>query len=276
MFKNFKAVCLILTLSVFLAACGDGNTDNEASGNSEVRTVEVTVPPTSKNLSWQTSDGEILGYEPDVMRAVDEKLENYEFNIQAVADEAQETGLKTGQYDIAVGGFYKNSGREEQYLIPPEPTGFSLIRLYVSEDSQINDMNDLEGTEIVPLTAGGGVHNFIMNWMEENPNTNLDIETSSGGISYSERLQSVDSGQYDVLALPSNLGQSEVIEELDLDIRVTEPVQIDATYALIHNSEENRQLMEDINNALEELKEDGTLSEISEEYYGEDVFQYEE
>src|SRR5699024_671455 len=96
----------------------------------------------------------------------------------------------------------------------------------------------------------------------------------SGDISYPERLKSVQSGQYDALVLPSNYGEAKIIKKLGLKIKATEPVQINKTYLLIHKSDENKELSEAVNKALKELKDDGTLSDLSNQYYGEDVFEY--
>ena len=41
------------------------------------------------------------------------------------------------------------------------------------------------------------------------------------------------------------------------------------------SEEENQKLLEDVDQALAELEEEGTLSEISEEFYGEDIYDYE-
>lgn len=266
-----------MLLTIGLAACGgESEADNASSeGGEGVRTIEVTTPPTSKNLSWQDTSGEILGYEPGVLRAIDEHLEDYEFNIQAVADSAQETGIKTGKYELNVGGFYPTPEREEQFLVPEEATGRSLIKMYVREDSDIETLEDLEGKKITPFTAGGGTVQVVYDWMEENPEYDLNIEESSGDIPYAQRLKEIDSGKYDVFVGPANLGQNEIIEELDLAVKETEPIFVGETIMLIYDSEDNQQLLEDVNQALVDLKEDGTLGEISEEFYGEDVFQYE-
>lgn len=264
-------------LAMVLTACG-GETegDNVKAGGSEgVRTIEVTTPPTSKNLSWQETNGDILGYEPGVLKAIDEHLEQYEFNIQAVADSAQETGIKTGKYELNVGGFYRTPEREEQFLVPEEATGRSLIKMYVREDSDIETLEDLEGKKVTPFTAGGGTVQVVYDWMEENPDYELNIEESSGDIPYAQRLKEIDSGKYDAFVGPANLGQNEIIEELGLSVRETEPIYVGESVMLIYDSEENQQLLDDVNQALVDLKEDGTLSEISEEFYGEDVFQYE-
>lgn len=262
-------------LAMVLTACGGEEDGDNANAEEGVRTIEVTTPPTSKNLSWQETNGDILGYEPGVLKAIDEHLEQYEFNIQAVADSAQETGIKTGKYELNVGGFYRTPEREEQFLVPEEATGRSLIKMYVREDSDIETLEDLEGKKVTPFTAGGGTVQVVYDWMEENPDYDLNIEESSGDIPYAQRLKEIDSGKYDAFVGPANLGQNEIIEELGLEVRETEPIYVGESVMLIYDSEENQQLLEDVNQALVELKEDGKLSEISEEFYGEDVFQYE-
>ncbi|MEC2159744.1 transporter substrate-binding domain-containing protein [Virgibacillus halodenitrificans] len=272
--KKLSMTLLALGVTFVLTAC---NEEPVAKGTAseDVRTIEVTTPPTSKNLSWQTPDGEILGYEPDVLRAIDEKLEGYEFNIQAVADSAQETGLKTGKYELNVGGFYPTPERKEQFYVPEEPTGRSLIKMYVREDSGIETLEDLVGKKITPFTAGGGTLQVVLDWQEENPEHKLELEESSGDIPYAQRLKEIDSGKYDAFVGPANLGQNEVIEELGLKVIGTDPIYVGETILLIHKSEENEQLVKEVNQALKELREEGKLSDISEEYYGEDVFQYE-
>ncbi|WP_436837153.1 transporter substrate-binding domain-containing protein [Planococcus shenhongbingii] len=272
--KKLSVSLLALGAAFTLAACGgEPAADGAASG--DVRTIQVTTPPTSKNLSWQTTEGKILGYEPDVLRAIDKKLEGYEFNIQAVADSAQETGLKTGKYELNVGGFYPTPEREEQFYVPKEPTGRSLIKMYVKEDSGIESLEDLVGKNISPFTAGGGTLRVVMDWQKENPEHKLELKESSGDIPYAQRLKEIDTGKYDAFIGPANLGQNEVIEELGLKVKETDPIYVGETIMLIYKSEQNEQLAEDVTQALKELREDGTLSEISNEYYGEDVFQYE-
>lgn len=278
--KKLSMGLLALGMTAMLAACNSAEEDGgeavaDDKDNTEVRTITVTTPPTSKNLSWQTTDGEILGYEPDVLRAVDEKLEEYEFDIQAVADSAQETGIKSGRYELNVGGFYPTPEREEQFLVPEEATGRSLIKMYVREDSDIETLADLEGKNITPFTAGGGTVQVVYDWMDENPEYELNIEESSGDIPYAQRLKEVDTGKYDAFIGPANLGQNEIIEEMDLNVRESDPIFVGETIMLIYDSEDNQDLLEQVDQALAELKEEGTLSEISEEYYGEDVFQYE-
>lgn len=274
--KRLLLITSFMAILLVLAACGgEENTANSDEG--EVRTVEVAVSSSSRPLSY-VEDGELTGYEVELLRAIDEKLENYEFNIEGASDSAGEIGLDTGQYDLLAQGLILSEERKESYLIPEESNGPSLMKIFATGDQEgeIESLDDLPGKRIVPVTPTGGVYNLLTAYNEEHPDNQIEFETSDGGIPTSDRLQEVDEGVYDAFVNPSNLGQQEVIEEANLDIHVTEPVEINPTYFMIHDSEENVELRDKISEALAELKEEGVVSELSNEFYGEDILQYEE
>ncbi|MCU5773990.1 transporter substrate-binding domain-containing protein [Erwiniaceae bacterium BAC15a-03b] len=239
-----------------------------------VRTIKIATAAESKPLSWGAIGVEPQGYEPDVLKAINAKLPQYKFVMEGAADIAQETGLVTGKYDMATGGYYKAPARSKQFLIPDSPMGASLMKIYSRDDSNINGMKDLVGKKIVPVTAGGGVYKFVNQWQQDNPDAKVDIKASSAGIPYPDRLKEVQNGKYDALILPSNLGEQTVIDNQKLKIKASEPVAINNTYALIHKSDKNKVLNDDINKALKELKEDGTLDKLSQKWFGEEVVKY--
>ncbi|RWP22504.1 amino acid ABC transporter substrate-binding protein [Mesorhizobium sp.] len=240
----------------------------------DVRTIKIATAAESKPLSWGAIGVEPQGYEPDVLKAINAKLPQYKFEMEGAADIAQETGLATGKYDIATGGYYRAPAREKQFLIPESPIGASLIKIYSRKDSGINEMKDLVGKKIVPVTAGGGIYKFATQWQEQNPDYQIEITASSAGIPYPDRLKEVQNGKYDALVLPSNLGEQTVIDQQKLDIKASEPVAINNTFVLIHRSEENKALSEAIDKALKELKADGTLAKLSQKWFGEDITTY--
>src|SRR5699024_7789388 len=92
---------------------------------------------------------------------------------------------------------------------------------------------------------------------------------------YAQRMKEIDSGKYDAFIGPANLGQKDVIEAMDLDVVETEPIFVGETIMLIYDSEENQKLLEEVDQALAEIREDGNLSEISKEIYSEDIYEYE-
>ena len=266
----FRRLTLALLAGVAIAASGMGS----ASAQTPVRVIKVATAAESKPLSWGAIGHEPQGYEPDLLRAINAKLPQYRFELEGAADIAQETGLATGKYDMATGGFYTAPAGSKQFLIPATPMGASMMKIYSRKDSNINTMKDLVGKKIVPVTAGGGVYKFVTQWQQENPNDAVKISASSAGIPYPDRLKEVQRGKYDALILPSNLGEQTVIETQKLDIKASEPVSINNTYVLIHRSEENQRLSDDIDGVLKTLKADGTLDKLSQKWFGEDVVKY--
>ncbi|TCQ20081.1 amino acid ABC transporter substrate-binding protein [Rhizobium sp. PP-CC-3G-465] len=254
-------------LTLALATAGLARAD-------DVRTIKVATSAESKPLSWGAIGVEPQGYEPDVLKAINAKLPQYKFLMEGAADIAQETGLATGKYDMATGGYYRAPAREKQFLIPESPIGASLIKIYSRKDSGIKEMKDLVGKKIVPVTAGGGIYKFANAWQEKNPDTQIEVTASSAGIPYPDRLKEVENGKYDALILPSNLGEQTVIDQQKLEITASEPAAINNTFILIHRSEENQALSEGIDKALKELKADGTLAKLSQKWFGEDITSY--
>lgn len=242
--------------------------------NADARVVKIATAAESQPLSWGAIGVEPEGYEPDLWREINKRLPQYKFEMEGAADIAQETGLVTGKYDAISGGYYWSEARAEQFLIPENPTGASLMKIYSRKADPINDMKSLVGKRIVPVSAGGGVYKFTTKWMEENPDFKLEINASSAGVPYPDRLKEVNNSKFDALILPSNLGESEVIKNQGLDIVESEPVAINNTYFLFHRSEENQVLVEDVNRVLKELRDDGTLDALSMKWFGGEVSKY--
>ncbi|MER9375868.1 transporter substrate-binding domain-containing protein [Mesorhizobium sp. M0491] len=266
-FSRRYALAIAGGIAIALATAG-------ISHGQTVRTIKIATSAESKPLAWGAIGVEPQGYEPDLLKAINAKLPQYKFEMEGVSDIAQETGLATGKYDVAVGGYYKSPERSKQFLIPENPMGASLMKIYSKKDSGIKEMKDLVGKRIVPTTAGGGTYKFIMNWQKENPEYKLDVTASSAGIPYPNRLDEVQNGKFDALVLPSNLGEQTVIEQKKLDIVASEPVFSNNTYMLIHRSDENKVLADDVNKVLKELKDDGTIEKLSQKWFGEGIVQY--
>jgi L-cystine transport system substrate-binding protein len=255
-------------LAIALSSAGLGY------AQTSVRTIKIATSAESKPLSWGALGVEPQGYEPEVLKAINAKLPQYKFVMEGAADEAEETGLVTGKYDMVTGGYYKSPARSQQFFIPDNPMGASMMKIYSRKGSNINTMKDLVGKHLVPVTAGGGVYKFITQWQQENPAYKIELTASSAGVPYPIRLQEVQDGKYDALVLPSNLGEQTVIANQKLGIVASEPIVANNTYMLIHKADANKALLEDVNKVLKVLKDDGTLDKLSQKWFGESVVKY--
>lgn len=272
-------VFLVLAALVIVGCAESGAADNESQssespGGNDVTTVDVAVENDSNPLSFTDDEGELDGYEVEVIEQLDEVLEDYEFNIESVSAEASQIGLDSGKYGFVGGGSFRTEEREEKYLIPEETNGASLIKIYVrADETEISTLDDLVGKKVAPVTPNGGIYNLLTTYNEEHPDSQIDIEPNDS-VTSAERFQGVDEGTYDAVVQPSNLGFEEIKEQLGLDVvEIKEPVRVNGTYFLVAQSE--TELNNAINEGLAQLKEEGILQEIAEKWYGEDIFQYE-
>ena len=274
--KIIKTVAA-LSLAGVLAACSNTQAevaeDSEKSAEVEAKTVNVAVEAGAKPLSFEDDNGELTGYEVEVLQEIDELVEEYDFNLEAVEGDSVQIGLDAGKYALIGGGLYKTPEREEKYLFPDEINGVSLINIYVSEDdTSIASLDDLVGKNVSPSSPNGGIYNLLTTYNQEHPDAQITVNTAEG-VSLADRFLAVDSGEYDAIVLPNNLGFDEIKETLNLKVKaVEEPVKINPTYFVL--GKDQTDLKEKLDEALVELKEEGKLSELSIKWYGEDTFTY--
>ena len=121
-------------IAIALATAG---VSHALAADGSVRTIKIATSAESKPLAWGAIGHEPQGYEPDLLRAINAKLPQYKFEMEGIADIAQETGLATGKYDMACGGYYKSPERAKQFIIPENPMGASLMKIYSRKDSGI-------------------------------------------------------------------------------------------------------------------------------------------
>lgn len=277
---NRKSLFKVLSIGfavLILAACGgaEDSASDEAGTSEDATTVSVALENDSRPLTYTDETGELTGYEVDLINALEEVIEGYSFEMEAVEADATQVGLDTGRYHMIGGGLYQTAERQEAYLFPEEHTGASVIEIWRREgDTQYESLEDIadENATVVPPSPNGGIFNLLNTWNEENPDQQIEFPIQEPGTT-AESLQQVENGEYDVFINPSNLGQEEIIEELNLSIEnASEPIQVTPTYFVLGQGQEDLKIA--VDDALAQLKEDGTLTELSEKWFGEDVFEY--
>ena len=72
----------------------------------DVTTVNIAGVTGKKPYTYVDDDGNYTGYDFEVLKLIDEKLEEYEFNYTALEQDALLVGLQSGKYDLATCSFY--------------------------------------------------------------------------------------------------------------------------------------------------------------------------
>lgn len=270
--KKFTALTLgVLTVAALLGGCGGDNKKEAAAGGKTV--VKTVISGTEAPLSWVDEKGEKHGYEYDVLLEVNKRLKDYQLDIQAVPPETQDVMMESGDAKVATGGYFKNAQREQNFLLPESPIGASSLMVYVlkGNENKYNSFEDVvkANLKLVPLTPNGGAYRIVDEWNKKHGNLLKEIPVQSG-VSVAERVKGLKEGQYDALIIPNNLGVEELAAKQGVELAaIKEPIKVNATYVIVNKKEEK--LAGEINEALKELRADGTLAKISTKWYKDDL-----
>lgn len=270
--KKFTALTLgVLTVAALLGGCGGDNKKEAAAGGKTV--VKTVISGTEAPLSWVDEKGEKHGYEYDVLLEVNKRLKDYQLDIQAVPPETQDVMMESGDAKVATGGYFKNAQREQNFLLPERPIGASSLMVYVlkGNENKYNSFEDVvkANLKLVPLTPNGGAYRIVDEWNKKHGNLLKEIPVQSG-VSAAERVKGLKEGQYDALIIPNNLDIEELAAKQGVELAtIKEPIKVNATYVVVNKKEEK--LAGEINEALKELRADGTLAKISTKWYKDDL-----
>ena len=270
--KKFTALTLgVLTVAALLGGCGGDNKKEAAAGGKTV--VKTVISGTEAPLSWVDEKGEKHGYEYDVLLEVNKRLKDYQLDIQAVPPETQDVMMESGDAKVATGGYFKNAQREQNFLLPESPIGASSLMVYVlkGNENKYNSFEDVvkANLKLVPLTPNGGAYRIVDEWNKKHGNLLKEIPVQSG-VSVAERVKGLKEGQYDALIIPNNLGVEELAAKQGVALAaIKEPIKVNATYVIVNKKEEK--LAGEINEALKDLRADGTLAKISTKWYKDDL-----
>lgn len=263
--KNYaaKIVCLVLAvimMAVCFAACGSNT-------NTLVMATNATFPP----YEYKGDDGELAGIDIEIAGLIAEKL-GMKLEIVDVDFGAIVAGVSSGKYDIGMAGLTVTEERLEsvnfstsyahgvQSVIVTEDSPYtSFEEFYESFDDEGNPATVKEGIKVgVQQDTTGDIYASdepaAWGFGEDNVIRYKDGPTA---------VQALLSGKITAVIIDNNPAKSYV--ESNEGLKILEGSYADEDYAIAINKE-NSDLLEKVNNALAELKEEGKLDEIVNKY----------
>jgi len=265
--KKYYIVFMLLVMSVsVLTGCG-GQTNGTA--DSKIKVIKIAGVNDAKPFTYLDENGELSGYDGDVLQAINKKLPEYKFEYSAMDQSAMLLGVESGKYDIGTCHLYKSDERAQKFLFPDQPSGFSDLKLITKKDrTDINSFADLVGKKLVPIPSNDARYNIVQEYNKANPDKAVKLEAIES-LGSADTFKMVASGQYDAAIYPAPAFES-VQKDLNLDIKLAGTVAKVPTFFVLNKKD--TELKTKIDQALKELEADGTLSQISIKWYGEDLY----
>lgn len=240
----------------------------------EVTTIHVANAAMPKPYSYLGDDGEVTGYDIEVIKAIFDELPQYELDLEITEFPSILTGIDAGRYDLGINCLKSTEERREKYLFS-DPYLLDRNVVVVREDNdEIQSLADFAGKSVVDLTGTIGVTQ-----MEDyNARTGADIEINYSEADYSVLLTELEDGKYDFMYLNKltfdtlNAEKSYALKTFFLtpedQAEFSNGADIESTYILASKTEEGQALIDDVNEALATLIGNGTLDEFANTYFG--------
>jgi len=253
----------------------------QASGDqSQVTRVRIAHTQAYFPYDFVNEKGESDGFEVQVMKAVDELLPEYEFELVPTSDDDLLIGIESGKYHGGTKGAWHTAERAEKYIYPENYIGASVIGLAIrTENAQ--EITDIESFarfsgKLVPIAPQSAQWAIVSQYNESNPDNQIDLkasETFNVADAYIWVLEGRYDGYFDIqLSYQNNITNEgapygQYAEQLSYV-----PYKGIPTWPLFNKNEQA--LADAYDKALLQLRESGVLAELSEEYFGEDIFKY--
>ena len=282
----FKHTLLGFSIAVVLAACGKGgdapaasavapqpaasaasNADaSTASGNlldklNNKETILVGTMGTYAPFTYHEKDGKLTGYDVEVTRAVAAKL-GVQVEFKETPWDAMMAGLKAGRFDIVANQVALTSPERQAMFDKATPYSWSGKMLVARADhADVAKLEDIKGKKTAVMLASNydevakkmGADLVHTDTMAQGL---LIVQQKRAEFTLNDELSLLDYLKKDPNSGLKSVWRTPATEKLGAGLVINKG---------------NDEALAKINGAMEELKQDGTLKKLGEQFFGEDV-----
>lgn len=277
--KKMAAVFLagILASSFLLTGCGNSTADNSSASSSSSASsasasgdlleqiqskgeIVVAMEGTWAPWTYHDEDDNLVGYDVEVAQQIAEKL-----GVKATFVEGEWDGLlagiDSGRYDIMVNGVDITEERAEKYSFS-DPYAYNRTAVIVNAaNDEIQSMEDLDGK-----STANTISSTYAEVAEKYGATVTGVDDLE------QTFELLLSGRIDATlnAEVTYYDYMKAHPDAEIKIACLDPESTKVGIPM-KKGDETKTLLEAVNKALGELAEDGTLTELSEKYFGTDI-----
>ncbi|WP_376768322.1 transporter substrate-binding domain-containing protein [Litoribacterium kuwaitense] len=259
----FVSLAVLLTLFA-LTACSVVTEESSALDSIKERgTLKVATSGTLYPASYHDDTDGLTGYEVEVVREVASRLDvEVEFTEMGFA--GMLSAVENSTVDMAANDIAITDERKEKFSFS-HPIKYSYGGAVVRKDdlSRIKTFEDLQGKK-----AAGAATTIYMDLAEQYGAEPVTYDNATN----EEYLRDVSNGRTDIILNDYYLQRLAVKNYPDFNITVHPDLFYMPNDQAIIMKKDNNKLIEEVNGALEDMKDDGTITALSKKFFdGADV-----
>ena len=237
----------VLAIGLF-AGCGSNSSSSSEDSNKLIMATNANFPP----YEYMEGD-EYLGIDVEIAQAIAEKL-GMELEIQNVEFGSIIGGVQSGKFDMGMAGMTVTDERKESVNFS-DTYATAIQVVIVKEDSDIQSIDDIGADTLIGVQQDTTGHIYA----EDDYGTDAVTAYKNGA----DAVQALITDKVNCVIIDSEPAKNFVAANEGL--KILDSAYAEEEYAIAINKD-NEELLEQINNALTELTNDGTIDEIVGKY----------
>ncbi len=255
LFMSFIALGLLLIVPDAVITAEAAETEKE--------TFIVGLDDTFAPMGFRDEQGELIGFDIDLSQAVADLL-GYTFEYQPIDWSMKEQELNAGNIDMIWNGYGVTPEREALVLMSEPYIEDTQIIVTLADQELIESLEDLIGKKVTTQSSSTALQIMETAWPEE---VNDGLAELVLYPNYNNSFQDLDAGRVDAVVVGGVYGnyvvnlRGEEKYNVFLDKSAVEPMAVGMRKS-------DTEFAAEIDNAIAELKEDGTFDEIYKKWFG--------
>ncbi|MEC0175293.1 transporter substrate-binding domain-containing protein [Paenibacillus favisporus] len=271
--RKTLAVVAGIMLAGVIAGCGSGSKGGETSANTAanaaggaVKKIVVGTGTAFPKICFIDENGKLTGFDVELVREIDKRLPDYEFDIQTQEFSNLLLSLETKKIDFVAHEMEKNPERTEKYLFNKEPYAHWRNKIIVAKDNDsIHSLDDLKGKKV--LTGATSAEAQILENYNKEHNNAIQIVYQNGAAN--DTVNQITTGRVDA-TIGADFSLPLIDPQGKLKVTGDDLSEHDILFVFRKDDPEEQKLADAVDGAIKELKQDGTLGKLSKEWLGSD------
>ena len=195
--KSFlKTAAVILVASFMVSGAFAASKKTKKEKKVKAKTILVGTGSSSPLYCYLDDNGELAGFEIDVIKAIDELLPQYEFKFEIFDFKNILLALAAGKIDIGAHMYESNPERRKNYLFTDYGyNDFSKYIVVLKENTNVKSLKDLVG-KTAQAATGSATGAILQHWNEEHPNEQINAVLTST-LTNEQVVAAMKNGTYD-------------------------------------------------------------------------------
>lgn len=256
---------LVVVLSLFASGCGTKDKTVDAWSKIEERgSIIVGLDDTFVPMGFRDNSGNLTGFDVELAKEAAARMD-IKLEFQPIDWNLKEQELDSGNIDLIWNGYSISEERLKKVNFTKSYLDNRQV-IVVLSDSDINTKEDLKDRAVATQNSSSSLEAL------EKAGAIADFKDGEAVLfdTYNEAFMDLEAGRVEAVVADEILARYYIAERGEEKYKVLEDDFGDEEYG-VGVRLGDKILLEKLNKALDEMKEDGTAKEISEKWFGENI-----